>query len=114
MTECGAASSARTSAFLRNPFAVISTALASFLIVMVLLTARVVSGTDPALRASQSSAVIVSHSGRKVLRTTASGRVIGASGGQSGESGSEIGGARANHALVTRSSGYGQGGESDG
>jgi len=114
MTECGGASRTRTSTFLRNPFAAISTALASFLIVMVLLTARVVSGTDPALRASQSSAVVVSHSGRKVLRTTASGRVIGTSGGQSGESSSEVGGARANHAIVTRSSGYAQEGESDG
>ena len=44
------------------------------LVVLALLTARVVSGTDPSLHASASSAVVVSHSGRTVVRTTASGR----------------------------------------
>jgi hypothetical protein len=112
MTERRATSGARTSTFLRNPFAVISTAFASFLIVMVLLTARVMSGADPALRASAPNAVVVSHGGHKVLRTTASGRVIGSSAGRSG---GEVGGSPSNHAIVTRSSGgYAPGGEGDG
>jgi|GEM_PF-6779596 len=111
MTERGSRRNARTSAFLRNPFAVISTALASFLVVMVLLTARVVTGADPALHANTPSAVVVSHNGRKVLRTTASGRVTVVSTGP----GKEIGGSPASHGIVTRSSGgYGAGGESDG
>ncbi len=112
MTERGRTSGTGMSTVLRNPFAVISTTLASFLIVMVLLTARVVMGTDPALRAGSPSAVVISHRGHKVLRTTASGRVIGPSGGQSG---GEVSGSPANHTIVTRSSGgYAPGGENDG
>lgn len=112
MTESGSTWGARTSTFLCNPFAVISTALTSFLIVMVLLTARVVSGSDPALHASTPNAVVVSHNGRKVLRTTASGRVIAVS---TAGPGKEIGGSPNGHGIVTRSSGgYAAGGESDG
>lgn len=112
MTERGSTPGARTSRLLRNPFTVLSTALAGFLIVMVLLTARVVSGADPALHAGAPNAAVVSHRGRQVLRTTASGRVISVSTGQSGK---EIGGSAANHGIVTRSSGgYAAAGENDG
>jgi len=74
---------------LRNPLSVIVATAASFLVILALLTARVVQGIDPALRANASSAVVVSQHGHTVLRTTASGRVLaagtqapGAEGGQ--------------------------------
>lgn len=59
---------------LRRALPVISAALACFLAVLAVLTARVTSGQDPTLRATASTA-LVSRGGRTVVRTTASGRV---------------------------------------
>jgi len=52
---------------------VLATALAAFLAVLVMLNARVYSGGVPSLR---QAAAVVSHRGRVVLTTTASGRII--------------------------------------
>ncbi len=84
----------------RGPLAVIAAALASFLVVLVLLTARVVSGHDPSLRASASTAAIVTRGGHTVLRTTASGRTVPVAAGAGVEAG-----AAQSVPLVTRSSG---------
>ena len=78
MTERRAPGRAPASSRLRGSLSVIAAAAASFLVILALLTARVVRGTDPALRASASSAVVVSGRGHTVLRTTASGRVLAA------------------------------------
>jgi len=95
---------------LRSPLSVIAAASASFLVVLALLTARVVSGGDPALRVSASSAVFVSHRGKTVLRTTASGRAIGIA--KQG-AGLESGGTQP-ATVVTRASGsFAAGGERD-
>jgi len=48
MTERPADGHASASSLLRNPLPVILTATASFLVVLAMLTARVVRGTDPA------------------------------------------------------------------
>ena len=72
---------------------------------LALLTARVVTGTDPSLRASAQTQLVARH-GHTVIRTTASGRRIVETAPGAGES------SRAAPAgLVTRTSG---GGESDG
>jgi hypothetical protein len=86
---------------LRNPLSVLAATLASFLVVLVLLTARVVTGNDPALRAGGTGTVLVAHRGHTLVRTTASGRVIG---GVGANAGAQHGGA-APATLVTRTSG---------
>ncbi len=92
---------------LRKPLPVIAAALASFVVVLVLLTARVVTGHDPAL--GTPSAAVVAHGGHQVLRTTASGRAIAVgTQGTSGAAGAQLAG------IVTRTSGApGSGGLDD-
>lgn len=87
-----------------SPLAVVSAALASFLVVLALLTARVVSGTDPSLRPAAQTQ-LVAHNGKTVIRTTASGRRIVESVPAGGKAATTPAG------LVSRTSG---GGESDG
>lgn len=60
---------------LRSPLTVLGATLASFLVVLTLLTHQVLGG-QRSLPAGTSSALVI-HRGGKVLRTTASGRVIG-------------------------------------
>ncbi len=91
---------------LRSLLAVGAATLASFLVVLTLLTARVITGTDPALHASASRTVLVTHGGHAVLRTTASGRVLGSAAETSGASGAGGAPSGAHHAaIVTRTSG---------
>lgn len=95
----------------RSPLAVASTALAIFLAVLALLTARVSTGHDPALGANTASVVHVSHGGHTSVRTTASGRVIAGSPGEG--AGTAAASSSPAGALVTRSSGSRLGGEND-
>lgn len=105
MTEARQASRAAGSRQLSNPLAVIVTAAASFLVVLVLLTARVMSGHDPAMRASAPSSVLVSHGGHTVaLRTTASGKVLGGAAQGAQGAGFEQGAAQP-ATIVTHTSG---------
>ncbi len=99
------------SSLLRRPLPVIASALASFLVVLTLLTARVVTGSDPALHPGTSSAVVVSRHGHTVLRTTASGKVISV--GTQGAGAQGVGAQPA--PVVTRTSGgFAGAGEQDG
>ncbi len=98
------------SSLLRNPLSVIAPAAASFLAVLALLTARVVSGTDPSLHASAASSVVVSHRGHTVVRTTASGRVIGVAKQGAGVEG---GGVQPATVVTRTSGGFAGGGERD-
>ena len=66
----------RSSRILRSPLTVLSTTLAGFLAIFVMMTARVYNGTDPGL---QPTAAVISKSGKTVLKTTASGKVIASS-----------------------------------
>jgi hypothetical protein len=111
MTERQPSRSAAISGVLRNPLSVIAAAAASFLVTLVVLTARVVSGVDPALRTSGSSAVISSHHAHAVLRTTTSGRVVA---GVSQGSGAENAGAQPARVVTRTSGGFAGGGERDG
>lgn len=110
MTEPRPDRRAAARGLLRTPLSVIVAAAASFLVVLALLTARVVSGGDPALRTSASSSVLVSHRGRTVLRTTASGRVLGVAGQGAGV---ESGGAQPATVVTRASGGFAPGGERD-
>ena len=60
---------------------VLSTSLAGFLAIFVMMTARVYNGTDPGL---QPTAAVISKSGKTVLKTTASGKVIASTAGTPG------------------------------
>lgn len=93
----------------RGLLAVLAGTLASFLVVLVLLTVRVVSGVDPALRAVAPTAALVTHRGQTVLRTTASGRIIAS---EQVAGGSELAGSRP-ATVVTRTSGVPGAGERD-
>jgi hypothetical protein len=110
MTEPRADRYAAVYRVLRNPLSAVAAATASFLVVLALLTARVVSGVDPALRASASSAVLVSHRGQTILRTTASGRTIGVA--RQG-AGVESSGAQPATVVTRASGGFAAGGERD-
>ncbi len=92
----------------RGLLAVLAGTLASFLVVLVLLTVRVVSGVDPALRVAPTAA-LVTHRGQTVLRTTASGRIIGS---EQVAGGSEPAGSQP-ATVVTRTSGVPGAGERD-
>jgi hypothetical protein len=83
---------------------VLTTALASFLAVLAMMTARVYNGTDPGLAPT---AAVVSHKGQAVLRTTASGRVISSAPASSGLMASQ------KAPLVTHTSGSLAGGGRD-
>jgi hypothetical protein len=96
---------------LHNPLAVISAAAVSFLVVLTLLTGRVVSRSDPALRAGASNQVLALHRGHMVLRTTASGRVLG---GATPGTGVESGGAQPAMVVTRTNGGPAGGGERDG
>lgn len=98
------------SSLLRNPLSVIAAATASFLAVLALLTARVVSGTDSSLHASAATSVVVSHRGHTVVRTTASGRVIGVAKQGAGVEG---GGVQPATVVTRASGGFAGGGERD-
>jgi hypothetical protein len=102
----------RTSA--RDLLAVAAASLASFLVVLTLLTARVVSGRDPALNPGVSASALLSPAGRQVVRTTASGRVIGGAAAASSGSGAASRGTRPVTALTRTSGGIAGGGERDG
>lgn len=98
----------RTSAsqrLLRSPLAVLGATLACFLVVLALLTHQVLGGRQ-SLPATASSALVV-HKGGKVLRTTASGRVL-----EEAPSSASSRPGEASGALLTRTSG-GRGGEDD-
>lgn len=101
MTERRSTPLSTASRLARSPLTAVSAALAIFLVTFTLLTARVVTGTDPGLRGAVSAQVVSKH-GRTILRTTASGRVIRETAPQ---------GSNASHAqaagLVTRTSGGG-------
>ena len=58
-----------------GPWPVLSAALAMFLVVLALMSARVVVGADPGLRTA-TQARVLTKSGHTVLRTTPSGRVV--------------------------------------
>lgn len=120
MTELATkrSAAARTGAvhrMLRNPLSVIGATLASFLVVLALLTAKVTSGHEQALPVgSGNSSALVVKNGHKVLRTTASGRVIEPASSVAGAqaSGTQAGAHPA--ALVTHTSGaVGGGGQDD-
>lgn len=87
----------------RSPLAVACAALASFLAVLVLLSARLSAGHDPALGAATASIGHVSHSGHAVVRTTASGRVIAGSSSPGAGAGTSSGSQA--EAIITRTSG---------
>lgn len=95
MTDVPAKRPVRSSRLAR-PMTVLSTAMASFLAVFVMLTARVYNGTDPGL---QPTAAVISHGGHTVLKTTASGRVIASTSATPGAAG------KAPAPLVTHTSG---------
>jgi hypothetical protein len=99
---------------LRSPLSVLGATLASFLVVLALLTAKVTSGQEQALPAGGGGTALVVKNGQKVLRTTASGRVIEPASGAAGvQAGNAQGGAR-QAALVTHTSGaLGGGGQDD-
>jgi len=110
MTDRRVQPPSRATTLLRNPLSVISAAAASFLVVLALLTGRVMTGQDPALlSASASSPALISKGGHTVLRTTASGKVIG---GATPASGVQAGGAQP-AAFVTRTSGAAGGGRDE-
>ena len=92
----------------RSPLAVLTSALAAFLVAFTLLSARVLTGIDPGLRTA-GQAQVVSKSGHTVLRTTASGRVI-----REQAAGSPGAATAAPAKIVTSSSGAIGGGETDG
>jgi hypothetical protein len=85
----------------RSALGVISAALATFLVVLAVLTARISTGHDPALAGSSAALAQALRGARATVRTSASGRVLG---GQSGLPAGETAQAPASP-LVTRSSG---------
>ena len=96
MTDRRPKTPARSSRILRSPMTVLSTSLAGFLAVFVMMTARVYNGTDPGL---QPTAAVISKGGKTVLKTTASGKVIASSSGTPGAA------AKKPAPLVTHTSG---------
>jgi len=88
---------------LGSPLTVMLPAIASFLVVLVLLTARVSTGHDPALSASASSSLVVPRGASSSIRTTASGRAITVP--ASGEAASPVQPQPQTGGLVTRTSG---------
>jgi len=102
----------RRGGVLSSPFTVMVSAIASFLVVLVLLTARVSTGHDPALSASASSSLVIPRGGSSSIRTTASGRTITVR--ASGEAAPAVQAPTRTGGLVTRTSGASRpGGERD-
>jgi hypothetical protein len=97
---------------LRSPLSVVGATLASFLVVLALLTAKVTSGHEQALPVGGGGSALVVKNGHKILRTTASGRVIEPASGVAVTSGSTQSGAQP-AALVTHTSGAAGGGGQD-
>jgi len=99
---------------LRSPLSVIGATLASFLVVLALLTAKMTSGHEQALPVGSARSALVVKNGHKALRTTASGRVLEpASSVAVAQPGSAQSGAQP-AALVTHTSGaVGGGGQDD-
>ena len=118
MTEPAAkrAAAARTGAahkMLRSPLSVVGATLASFLVVLALLTAKVTSGHEQAQPLGGAGSALVVKNGHKVLRTTASGRVIEPASSVAGAQPGNVAGAQP-AALVTHTSGaVGGGGQDD-
>lgn len=73
MTDRPPVMRARRKRPLRSLLPVLMTALAGFLAVLAILSARTFTGTAGGLG---QTAAVISHGGHTVLRTTASGRVI--------------------------------------
>jgi hypothetical protein len=67
-----------------NPLGVVAASLASFLVVLALLTARVSNGHDPALARGAAGGARVSRDGRIAVRTNASGRPLARPAGAGG------------------------------
>lgn len=111
--RAGAARTGAAHKMLRSPLTVIGATLASFLVVLALLTAKVTGGNEHALPVGGAGSALVVKNGHKVLRTTASGRVIEPASGVAVTSGSAQSGAQP-AALVTHTSGaVGGGGQDD-
>lgn len=81
---------------------VIAAALAIFLAVMALLTARVLTGTDPALVGQAARTSVSAHGAGPALRTTSSGAVLPAS------NATPPAGRPSQEAIITRASGAGR------
>jgi hypothetical protein len=81
MTDRTPTTTGRSSRILRSPMTVLTTTLAGFMAIFVMMTARVYNGTDPGL---QPTAAVVAKNGKTVLKTTASGRVIASTGATPG------------------------------
>lgn len=110
MTERPNTSKRARRSSLSHAVAVFTSALASFLVVLALLTARVVNGQDPVLASMRPGSALVSHGGHTVIRTTASGRVLATP--AAGSAGSEHGASSTK--IVTHTSGSSAaGGEHD-
>jgi hypothetical protein len=118
MTELATkrAAPARTGAahkMLRSPLTVVGATLASFLVVLALLTAKVTNGHEQSLPVGSAGSALVAKNGHKVLRTTASGRVLEPASSVAVTPGSAQSGAQP-AALVTHTSGaVGGGGQDD-
>jgi hypothetical protein len=111
--RAGAANPGAAHRMLRNPLTVIGATLASFLVVLGLLTARATSGREQALPLGGGGSALVVKNGHKVLRTTASGRTLGPATSVAGaQPGSAQAGAQP-AALVTHTSGAVDGGGQD-
>lgn len=110
----GAAPTGAAHRMLRSPLSVIGATLASFLVVLALLTAKMTSGHEQALPVGSARSALVVKNGHKALRTTASGRVLEpASSVAVAQPGSAQSGAQP-AALVTHTSGaVGGGGQDD-
>ncbi len=112
MTEPGAVPRVARRSGASHLLGVITATLASFLVVLALLTARVVSGHDPSLGSSTSASMLVSPVNRSVVRTTASGRVLGPAGSAT-RGATAAGGAQPVTVSTRTSGGVAGGGERD-
>lgn len=112
MTEPGAVPRVARRSGASHLLGVVMATFASFLVVLVLLTARVVSGHDPSLGQSASGSVVLSQGSRSVVRTTASGRVLGPVGSAT-RSATAAGGAQRVTVSTRTSGGLAGGGERD-
>jgi hypothetical protein len=98
---------------LRSPLSVLGATLASFLVVLALLTAKATSGQEQALPAGGADTALVVKNGHNVLRTTASGRVLEPASAAGVQASNTHAGSQP-AALVTHTSGaVGGGGQDD-
>ncbi|HST34646.1 MAG TPA: hypothetical protein VLJ80_14125 [Solirubrobacteraceae bacterium] len=111
--KAGAARTGAAHRMLRSPLSVVGATLASFLVVLALLTAKVTSGHEQALPAGGAGSALVVKNGHKVLRTTASGRVLEPASNVAGVQASNTQAGAQPAALVTHTSGAVNGGGQD-